>query len=189
MTVNTATKVIPLSSSLQLVPILKEQQEEIYTLMRRIYPAAYARFWEDSGKRYVKQIYQSDNFQKEMDDPFSLFYTVKYEGKVVGILRLLQHHSIAGTYGAQSTKLQRIYLAPEMQGKGIGKQLIQWCLDQFLQSPGDQIWLEAMRAQASAVRFYKKMGFELVDTVEFSEELVYPHLRSMYIMQKTYASE
>jgi ribosomal protein S18 acetylase RimI-like enzyme len=189
MIVNTATEAIALSSSLQLVPILKEQQEEIYSLMRRVYPAAYARFWKDGGDKYIKQLYQSDNLQQEMDDPSSLFYTIQYEGKIVGILRLLQHHSTTGTYGEQSTKLQRIYVAPEMQGKGIGKQLIQWCMDQFLQLPGDQIWLEAMCAQTSAVGFYQKMGFEVVDTVEFSEELVYPHLRSMYIMQKTYDSE
>ncbi|MEM1326448.1 MAG: GNAT family N-acetyltransferase [Bacteroidota bacterium] len=186
MTTSTLTQPIELSASVRLEPILAEHQEELYHLMRRIYPAAYAHLWKDGGAQYVEQLYRTDNFYQELDLPCSLYYFVNYEGERVGILRLVQHQNVHGEYDEQSTKLQRIYLAPELQGKGIGKLLIAWCSTQFLQQEGDRIWLEVMETESKALGFYQRVGFEIVDNFEFDAEMMYPHLRGMYLMEKAY---
>ncbi len=93
-------------------------------------------------------------------------YVVCDHSRVVGC------GAIAGYWGSTTESiLLTIFVLPEYQGKGIGKQIIQ-TLEQ------DEFFLRANRieipASITAVEFYKKMGYEYKNGVaELDEELLY----------------
>ena len=91
--------------------------------MSKIYPAAYAHLWKDKGKDYLKNLYSKENLKLELKDQNAKYYYIKNQELHIGILRIIFNKPInTGAYGV-GTKLNRIYIDPSVQGKGIGKKL------------------------------------------------------------------
>jgi len=61
--------------------------------------------------------------------------------------------------------LDQLFIAPEYQGKGLGKRLLQFTRDQL----PDRIWLRCVRENERAWRWYEREGFL------FEKEEVDPH--------------
>ena len=87
-------------------------------------------------------------------------------------LRIVGCGAIAGYWGSQTESiLLTIFVLPDYQGKGIGRQIIE-TLEQ------DEYFLRAKRieipASITAVEFYRKMGYDYKNGVaEIDEEQVY----------------
>jgi len=61
-----------------------------------------------------------------------------------------------------TSELVKMYLLPEMRGKGIGKLLIQSCLEFANQTGYKRVYLETMKELEKAVKMYEKTGFTLL---------------------------
>lgn len=87
-------------------------------------------------------------------------------------LRIVGCGAIAGYWGSQTESiLLTIFVLPDYQGKGIGRQIIE-TLEQ------DEYFLRAKRieipASITAVEFYRKMGYDYKNGIaEIDEEQVY----------------
>ncbi len=67
----------------------------------------------------------------------------------------------------EKNQLQAMYILPEYQGKGIGKQLWKEAKEFF--KPGQDVYVEVVEYNMNAINFYKSLGF--VDTGKrFSDE-------------------
>lgn len=64
---------------------------------------------------------------------------------------------------AGEVTLMNIAVAPEQQGKGVGKQLLQFLIDYSRQTKQQEIWLEVRISNESAIHLYQKLGFVEVD--------------------------
>ena len=62
---------------------------------------------------------------------------------------------------ANSTRLHKLYLLPENQGKGLGKLLLDRIVALAKENKSDKISLNVNRFNAS-FKFYQKMGFEII---------------------------
>lgn len=60
---------------------------------------------------------------------------------------------------ADTCELVKIYLAPAARGKGIGKQLMEFCFDAALKNGFKKMYIETMPELSTAVKMYEKMGF------------------------------
>jgi GNAT superfamily N-acetyltransferase len=80
-----------------------------------------------------------------------------------------------------STRLHKIYLLPEAQGKGVGKLLIDTVENLAKIHQSDFISLNVNKFN-KACSFYQKIGFEIVD--EYDTEIGNGYLMEDYIMQK-----
>lgn len=65
----------------------------------------------------------------------------------------------------------------DCQGKGLGRQLVSFCMDYLKEKNCDYLWCNARKI---AYLFYEKMGFEFL-TEEFEIQNIGTH-REMYIM-------
>lgn len=172
------------SNDVFLEPITLGDQLALFHLMEKIYPPMYAHLWPDEGKTYLDAQYSKENLERELEDPNSHYYFVLFEGLPIGILKVLVNAPLEGIQSAHMVKLQRIYLDPSIQGKGLGKLLLEWVEKEYCAEAGTTLWLEAMDTQHTALGFYKKMGFEIVAKFQFESEFMVENYRGMYKMAK-----
>lgn len=67
--------------------------------------------------------------------------------------------------GIEDTRLEMLFLSPEERGKGLGKQLIKYGIDNY---GIQEVTVNEQNPQA--VGFYKHMGFETYKRTEYDEE-------------------
>ena len=70
-----------------------------------------------------------------------------------------------GFMGVQNGRLEMLFLAPEERGKGIGKRLLQYGIENY-----GIIELTVNEQNPQAVGFYEHMGFETYKRTELDEE-------------------
>lgn len=79
------------------------------------------------------------------------------------------------------TKIHKIYILPQTQGKGIGKRLIDFVENVAGENHSTSLSLNVNRFN-KALSFYQKMGFEI--TTEVNIELDHGYLMEDYVMEK-----
>ena len=94
----------------------------------------------------------SDLFKKER----SVYFVAEMDGKIVG------GGGIFPTEGLpeKTCELVKMYLLPEARGKGIGKSIIEKCLQTAKEYGFEQIYIESMPELKLALKIYEKFGFE-----------------------------
>lgn len=104
-------------------------------------------------------------FDPTTDHLFELF---SKEGSMYNIACVGQR--IVGGAGIYPTEglpegtceLVKMYLAPDVRGKGLGKSMITLCMDAAIKLGYTQIYLESMPELKRALSVYEKMGFEYI---------------------------
>lgn len=80
-----------------------------------------------------------------------------------------------------STKLHKIYVLPETQGKGLGKILLNEVEKVAFTNTNYSIFLNVNRFN-NAITFYKKQGYSVIETVDI--EIGNGYLMEDYMMEK-----
>lgn len=105
-------------------------------------------------------VYQQADLDREWSEIFIVALALR---EVVGTLQLKR-------LGGGEMKMRQVAVAPESQGKGIGRRLVQaaeeWCKDNGMVRI-------CLAARDSAVPFYERMGYEA--TGEPFMEVTLPH--------------
>jgi ribosomal protein S18 acetylase RimI-like enzyme len=83
---------------------------------------------------------------------------------------------------ATTLEIARLYAATSMIGKGVGKALMQACLDVAQIRSKKMVWLGVWEKNARAIRFYTAWGFEKVGEQDFR---LGNDLQRDWIMQKS----
>ena len=176
---------IQVSTSIILQKISLINHGELTGLMREIYPPMYHHLWEDKGEWYLKELYSKENFKKELLEENQEYYFVLYNEENIGILRLISNVDFNGIPEEKSIMLHRIYLHPKTQGKGLGKELLNWIENRSKEKKKETLWLKAMDTQEQALHFYQKNGFSTIKKTTLEFTLLHKHLRGMYVMTKS----
>ena len=106
------------------------------------------------------------------DDPTTdhLFDLFSREGAVLWVA--MENSQIVGCCGVYPTEglpqktaeLVKFYLNPIARGKGIGKVLMETCINSAKEMGYKELYLESMPQFSTAVNFYKRLGFSMLDT-------------------------
>lgn len=156
--------------------------EEFFAFMQKIYPQAYKHIWEDGGKWYVYETFGYTNFVKELVGENSPYFFVFKKDKLIGVLKLQFAMSFPSSIEKNLVKLHRIYLDEEIWGQGIGQLLLNWLIKYSKNKGYSIIWLEVMDFHEAAIHFYKKIGFEVLESFQLPFEKMYEEYRGMYRM-------
>ena len=176
---------LKVSNTIQLQKISLNDYEKLFDLMREIYVPMYHHLWEDKGEWYLNELYSKENLKKELLEENQEYYFVTHEDETIGILRIIFGLNFNDLPDNKSIKLHRVYLHPKTQGKGLGKQLLNWIEIISKERNCDTFWLKAMDTQEQALRFYQKTGFSTIRKTSLDFSLLHKHLRGMYIMSKS----
>ncbi len=91
--------------------------------------------------------------------PHSAYFVAELNGEVLG------GGGIFPTTGlpADTVELVKLYLLPAARGRGVGKALIQRCLDAARAAGYARVYLETTRELTQAIPLYEKLGFGYLD--------------------------
>jgi putative acetyltransferase len=98
----------------------------------------------------------TDDMFRLFSVPFSAYFIAETEHKIVG------GSGIYPTSGLPPgcCELVKLYLLPEMRGRGLGMMLMEKCIQQAIQFGFGQVYLETMPELGNAIGLYQKAGFK-----------------------------
>ncbi len=177
---------VQVNKEIRLIPVTLSSQQKLFQLMSVIYPPVYNHLWPDGGTYYINKLYCIENLKSELLNPDSRYYFVDYSTETIGILKVNLNSPLPGGEEKPMVKLHRIYLSPDVQGKGIGKLLLNWVEDTFCKESSIPLWLEVMDTQEQAINFYENFGFVRVGSSIFEDQMMKAPFRGMYTMVKEF---
>jgi ribosomal protein S18 acetylase RimI-like enzyme len=120
--------------------------------------------------------YSDEALINQFEKKEQLFYLISEDEVILGFI------GIEHNYKDQAvTRIHKIYLLPETQGKGIGKKVIEEIKKMALENHSTALSLNVNRFN-TALSFYKKIGFEVVDEVNI--DIGNGYLMEDYVMEK-----
>lgn len=89
----------------------------------------------------------------------SSYFVVTRDDKILGGAGIAQ----LANYDGPVCELQKMYLDSSLRGKGVGRQLMETCLEFAKDSGFEQVYLETMTYMQAAQELYVKSGFNYID--------------------------
>ncbi|MCF8224626.1 MAG: GNAT family N-acetyltransferase [Bacteroidales bacterium] len=99
-----------------------------------------------------------DRLFDEFDKPGAAYFVVEYEGEVLGGSGIQQ---LKGA-GKGICELQKMYLKKEARGKGLGRALLEKCLDFAKEQDFSTCYLESLPELKDALKMYERAGFRYI---------------------------
>ncbi len=175
---------ITINSHLSLQPIKIEDQPKLLELMQEVYPAAYGHFWKDDCSWYLNHIYSLESLKKDLATPQSHYHFILYKNETVGIFKYVYNQVYTPLSPLAGLKLHRLYLHPSVQGKGVGRDIMQYGEQLARRLDYKIIWLDAMHTHTQAQLFYKKAGYIKTEFQLLPFDLLKDEHRKMWYMHK-----
>lgn len=115
----------------------------------------------------IKETFSEGHQLQEINDPETIFLVAEEDGKMAGYAKLKTNASNEHVNSKDPMELSRIYLLQEFIGKGIGRELMQRCIDESRQRGCNSLWLGVWEHNRNAIGFYRKLGFREVGSHAF----------------------
>lgn len=145
--------------------LLEGKESDIKTiqdLARRSWESVYVDLISREQLEYMlSYMYSEEELKSHLANPNYHYYMIYDEKKDVydGFI------GFENQYEENTTKLHRIYLAPESKGKGLGKKTLQF-VHEKVQELGDERIILEVNKNNPAKEFYKSQGYKIYeDTV------------------------
>ena len=101
----------------------------------------------------------TDHLYELFQQPGSIYYVFESDGKLLGGAGIFPSSGLPD----ETCELVKMYLLPEVRGTGLGRILIEKCLE-FAKGYGYlQVYIETMPELRKAVSIYEKFGFEYLN--------------------------
>ncbi len=130
---------------------------------------SYKTFWDafhDNPKNapddladYMNSAFNVKQIGKELNDENAIFFVAEIENEAVGYAKLLIESCEPKITAEKPIELARLYSKQEFLGKGVGKSLMQRCLEEAEKRDCDRMWLGVWEFNPRAQAFYRKHGF------------------------------
>ena len=125
-----------------------------------IWPQTYSAVISKAQIDYMlEQMYNPATLQKQMEEEGCTFIIV-YDGKEPVAFASYNETE------PQLWKLNKIYILPSQQGKGTGKFILNYIVDEIKDKHAKAMQLQVNR-QNKAKDFYERLGFKIIKTADF----------------------
>lgn len=153
----------------------KSQLFIIKELAYTIWPVAYGEILSKEQLDYMLDlIYTIESLEKQVDKKH-VFLLVEDDNQFIGFASYELNFE-----NSNKTKIQKLYVLPEIQGKGIGKNLINYIKQIAIDNKNSGLVLNVNRFNI-AKEFYLKYGFEI--TKEIKIDIGKNYIMDDYIME------
>jgi diamine N-acetyltransferase len=117
--------------------------------------------------RFMNEQFTKESLMKEVGAERNIFL-LAYEGdEPVGYVRMRENNIPPELGTDQAIEVARIYAVQTAIGKGVGRVLMQKCIDIATEKKHHTIWLGVWEHNQRAIDFYTRWGFEIFADHEF----------------------
>jgi diamine N-acetyltransferase len=109
---------------------------------------------------YINEKFTLRKIREEIEEPGSLFFLAERNGKAIGYARVRTSQQLSELNGTNALEIERLYADKTFIGTGVGKALMNTCMDYARQKGFTMVWLGVWEHNLRAIEFYKKIGFE-----------------------------
>lgn len=151
--------------------------ETIQEIAHITWPITYGGILSKEQLDYMLNLIYSDEALKtQYEKREQLFYLISEDKITLGFIGIEHNYQ-----GEPVTRIHKIYILPETQGKGFGKKIINKIEKLALENKSKALSLNVNRFN-SALDFYKKIGFEI--TAEVNIDIGNGYFMEDYVMEK-----
>ncbi|MEY3195368.1 MAG: hypothetical protein RIQ78_1465 [Bacteroidota bacterium] len=118
-------------------------------------------------EEYCSKAFTLEQFQSEMQHPFSAFWLGWKDNQLVAYLKLNYDNHPELLMTSHSVQVERLYIEPTWQNQGLGALALHFVQEQAKKNGVEWIWLSVWKKNPSAVRFYQRCGFDTIGTEIF----------------------
>jgi ribosomal protein S18 acetylase RimI-like enzyme len=127
--------------------------------------------WKDSYSSFIPmddlQVYFNDHYTskilaEQFNDTKVIGFVAEYDDVIAGYEKTYYDEKENRLY------VHQLYILSVYQNLGLGKKLMKSAAERAKSMGLDKIWLGVMTKNESAVAWYKKMGYEIVENAPFT---------------------
>ncbi len=142
---------------MKLIQIKANQLPIIIELTKKIWPVAYGTILSKAQLDFMIQKFYNETALQELIQKGHVFYLAQDEKEnYVGFVSY-EINSVP-----DKTKIHKIYVLPETQGTGLGRQFFELVKEQAKENNQKAIFLNVNKYN-NALHFYTKLGFSIVN--------------------------
>jgi diamine N-acetyltransferase len=162
---------------LEIIPADETQLIIVQDLAHRTWPATFQNILSPDQIAYMLELmYNLSELTQQVREKGIVFILAKEGNDYLGFAAYETNY-----HGNPATKLHKIYVLPQAQGKGVGKVLMDYVISTALQHRNDALLLNVNRSNP-ALRFYQKVGFAII--AEEDIPIGNGYLMEDYVMEK-----
>ncbi|KAA9349657.1 GNAT family N-acetyltransferase [Larkinella humicola] len=110
---------------------------------------------------YIQEAFSVEQTRQELLDSQATFLvSISPEQEVVGYAKLRRNRPPRQLKGQHAIEIQRLYVLDSQIGNGLGRQLMENCLDRARREGYQVLWLGVWERNKRAIGFYERMGFQ-----------------------------
>ena len=141
---------------MKLTALKIEQLPIVIDLTKKIWPVAYGEILSKAQLDYMIDKFYNETALRELIQKGHVFYLAQDDnGKDVGFV------SYEINSEPNKTKIHKIYVLPETQGTGLGRQFFELVKEKAIENHQKAIFLNVNKYN-NAIHFYTKLGFTKV---------------------------
>jgi diamine N-acetyltransferase len=142
-----------------MITIVKATLQDIHLIQeiaQKTWPETYGTILSKSQFEYMMKMMYSDESLLQQFQKNHLFYLAYEQAKCLGFTSCEKNY-----LSKKGTRIHKIYILPEAQGKGVGKVLMEKVQEIAQENQSEVISLNVNKYN-KAFAFYQKLGFEIV---------------------------
>ena len=145
---------------IQILPATEEHLPAIAETAGIIWRACYPEIISRGQIEFMlARMYALETLRDEIRSQGVHFYRLLADGQFAGFA------SIGPTTSAGEMKLHKLYLLPELHGRGLGSRLLQHCEQETRKLCARRLILSVNKRNAKAIAAYQRNGFTIADSV------------------------
>ena len=139
----------------------KKDAEIIADLSRKTFYETFATHnTRENMEKFMNKQFMKTELMKEVGALGNIFFLAKKGDEPVGYARLRESINHQALGNANAIEIARLYVSNKAIGTGVGKLLMETCIDKAVEMKKEIIWLGVWEKNTRAINFYTKWGFK-----------------------------
>jgi GNAT superfamily N-acetyltransferase len=160
-----------------IIPATPNDYKTIQDIAHQTWPLTYGEILSSEQLDYMLDAFYNEEAIKDSIANKGHYFILAKEGEeTLGFASYEYHYE-----QKNQTKIHKIYILPETQGKGVGKLLIDH-VEKEAKDKGSEILSLNVNRYNKALHFYQKIGFQIKAKIDI--ELDHGYLMEDYVMEK-----
>jgi len=165
-----------MNNGILIRPAGVEDIPAIHLLAHQIWPKTYGHLMSADKLQYMLQlIYDPASLEKQMQERGHVFLLAEVDHRPAGFA------SFSATNETGIYKLHKIYISTGIQGKGLGKTLLNAVIEEIKRLQATALRLNVKRDN-TAIAFYEKQGFAIIKEEDI--DIGNGYFMNDYVMEK-----